>query len=274
MSFRINTNINGLFSHVYGNQINREISKSMERLSTGLKLNYAADGSADLAIADQLRSQHTGLTAAIKNSNDGIGLLKIADGALKEYTNILDKVQDKVNSAVNDTMSDDARTALENDVNKLLSQANNIATRTKYNGINLLDGTFSNKTFQTGAYSGETTNISIGDATIATQGLDSSNIDLSDSTAATTTLTSVETAITSIDGIRSSIGSDQINLESNVRNLETTSVNVKASESQLRDTDYAAEQEKLNKNSIRAQANAFAMEKGTQIQALVLNLLR
>jgi len=246
----------------------------MERLSTGLRLNRAADGSSDLSIANQLRAQATGLSAAIKNSNDAIVLLKIADGALSEYSNTLNEVHDKVNSAVNDTMSAEARTALQNDVNKLLAQADNIATRTKYNGINLLDGAFSNKKSQTGAYSGETTEVSTGDATIATLGIDTSNIDLSDVDAATTTLGKIETAITSLDGIRSGIGSDQLNLESNVRNLDTTVVNIKAAESSLRDTDYAEEQEKLNKNSIRAQANAFAMEKSTQLQSLVINLLR
>ena len=274
MSYTINTNVNGLYATMYGKQINRDISSSMEKLSTGLRLNRSADGSADMAIANQLRKQNEGLLQANKNAQDAIGLVKIADSALQEYSKILVQARDKALSAASDTSSPEARAALEEDVKQLLQQADDIAKTTTFNGINLLDGSFTDKKFQVGSESAQYISMSIDNTDIASQSIADADIDLTSQSGAEAAVTSLDAAIKSIDGIAAGIGSTQVALESRVRVNEVTAANVKSAESQLRDVDYAAEQETLNKNSIKAQANAFALSKSFEQQSLVLNLLR
>jgi len=274
MSFRINTNVSALFSNMYGKQIQHEANLSLEKLSTGLRINRAADDSAGLAIANQLRSQHQGLTQANKNAADAISLVKIADGAMDEYQKILVTARDKASQAISDTNSPEARAALEADVKALMEQADQIAKTTSFNGISLLDGTFTDKSFQVGAYSGQTMSMSIANTDIASQGLDDASIDLTTGSGAADALADIDTAIKAIDTIRSGIGSKQSALESRVRVNDATAVNVQAAESQIRDVDYAAETERLQKNTLKAQANAFALSKSFESQSLILNLLR
>lgn len=274
MSFRINSNISGLNAQIYGNIRQREIDLAMEKLSSGLRINRAADDASGMVIANQLRAQHSGLNQAIKNANNGIGLVKIADGALEEYQNILVQVRDKASQAASDTESAESRAAIANDIEKLLEQAQNIVDTTSYNGITLLDGSFTGKKIQAGAYSNQTIDISIGDAGRTAQGIDTASIDVSTQAGAMAAMDSFDAAIDGIDSIRSGIGSTQIQLESTIRNLETTSVNVKAAESQIREANLDEVQADLNKSYILAQTNLFTQTKSMELQAMVLNLLR
>lgn len=272
MGFQINTNTSANFANLYGRITQNKIDSSLEKLSTGLRINSAADDAAGMAIANQLRSQHQGLAQASRNAQDGIGLTKIADAAMEEYTNILMDVRDKMSQAVGDTNSTEARAALQADIDSLIAQAEDIATLTSYNGINLMDGTFTNKKIQTGAYSGQTTDISIGDTKTLTLGI--SSLDTTTGLTATAGLIAVDAAIKALDTIRSGVGATTSALESRVRVNDTTAVNIKAAESSIRDVDYAAEQERLNTNNIKMQANIFALGKSFENQSLVLNLLR
>ena len=274
MSFRINTNTAAQFANVYGRQTQSLINSSLEKLSTGLRINRAADDSAGMAIANQLRSQSQGLLQGNRNAQDAIGLVKIADGAMEEYQKILVIARDKAIQAASDTQSDDARAALEEDVKQLLQQADDIAKNTQFNGINLLDGSFTSKKFHVGSEANQVVNMSIGNTDIASQGIADDDIDLTAQDKAEEAIGKLDTAIKSIDTIRSGIGSTQSALESRVRVNETTQVNVAAAESSIRDVDYAKEQEKLNKNNIKMQANVFALSKAFESQSLILNLLR
>jgi len=274
MSFRINTNVNALFANMYGKQTQARIDSSLEKLSTGLRINRAADDSAGMAIANQLRAQSHGLAQGNKNAADAVGLVKIADGALEEYQKILVTARDKSVQAASDTNSTEARAALEEDVKQLLQQADDIAKNTSFNGINLLDGTFTGKKFQVGSESGQTISMSIANADLTSQSIADGDIDLTSQAGADAAVTSLDAAIKSIDGIRSGIGSTQSALESRMRVNENTIVNVKAAESQIRDVDYAAEQEKLTKNNIKMQANTYALQQSFQNQQMILGLLR
>lgn len=274
MSYQINTNVSALFANVYGKQTARESELSLEKLSTGLRINRAADDSAGMFIANQLRSQANGLAQGNKNAQDAIGLVKIADSALEEYQKLLVTARDKSIQAASDTNGPDARAALEEDVKQLLAQADDIAKTTSFNGIKLLDGTFTTKQFQVGSEANQTISMSIGNTDLTTQGLDDASVDLTTQAGANTAVTSFDAAIKSIDTIRAGIGSTQSALESKVRVNETTIVNVRAAESNIRDVDYASETEKLNKNNIKAQANAYALQQAFQSQQLVLGLLR
>jgi len=161
MGFRINTNIGAMNAHRNSVQTNVGLDRSLQRLSSGLRINTAADDASGLAIANQLKAQSTGLGQAIKNANDGVGVMQTADGALDEYENIINTVRTKSIQAASDGQNADSRQAIQNDITKLLEEANNIATTTQFNGQQLLDGSFSDKSFHIGAYKDETVDISI-----------------------------------------------------------------------------------------------------------------
>ncbi|AZV47279.1 flagellin B [Nautilia sp. PV-1] len=162
MGFRINTNIAALNAHAAGVENNRKLSDSLEKLSTGLRINKAADDASGLQIADSLRDQADSLGQAIRNANDAIGLFQIADKAMDEQVKILNTIKVKATQAAQDGQSADSRKALQEDITRLMEELDNIAGTTSYNGMSLLSGQFTNKEFQIGAYSNETVKASIG----------------------------------------------------------------------------------------------------------------
>ncbi len=167
MGFRINTNVAALTAHRNAVMNNKALDQNLERLSSGLRINKAADDASGLAIADSLNSQATGLGQAIRNANDGINIVQTADGALQEYTNIVNTVRTKSIQAASDGQNADSRKAIQKDIDKLLQEAQNIASTTSFNGQTLLNGGFHNKNFQIGAYSGQTVSIDIKNTQIA-----------------------------------------------------------------------------------------------------------
>ena len=170
MGFRINTNIAAMNAHRNSNQTNLALDKSLQSLSSGLRINTAADDASGLAIANQLKAQSTGLGQAISNANDGIGVMQTADGALDEYENIINTVRTKSIQAASDGQSSDSRAAIQRDISKLLDAADTIAQSTSFNGQQLLDGSFTNKSFHIGAYANETSKISIDSTRVAETG--------------------------------------------------------------------------------------------------------
>jgi len=166
MGFRINTNVGAMNAHMNSVNNNRGLDKSLEALSSGLRINKAADDASGMAIANQLNSQAEGLGQAIRNANDGINVAQTADGALEEYTNIINTVRTKAIQAASDGQNSDSRQAIQRDINKLLEEAQNIADTTSFNGQKLLDGTFTDKEFHIGAYANETVGIDIANTSI------------------------------------------------------------------------------------------------------------
>jgi flagellin len=170
MGFRINTNIAALNAHLYGVGTNREINSSLEKLSSGLRINKAADDSSGLAIADSLRSQANALGQAVANANDAMGIIQTADKAMDEQIKILDTIKMKAIQAASDNQSQGSRNAIQKDVNRLVEQLDNIARTTSFNGEQLLNGKFSNKEFQVGAYSNQTIRASISNTSAVATG--------------------------------------------------------------------------------------------------------
>ena len=162
MGFRINTNTAALTAHTSAVMNNRNLDNSLSKLSSGLRINKAADDASGLAIANSLRSQASSLGQAINNGNDAIGLLQTADGALSEYSNILDTIKSKAVQAASDGQNTASRLAIQKDISKLMEELNTIAKTTSFNGQKLLSGAFSNKEFQMGANANETVKVSIG----------------------------------------------------------------------------------------------------------------
>ncbi|ARR02440.1 flagellin [Campylobacter vicugnae] len=162
MSFRINTNIAAMNAHANSLITDRELTSSLGRLSSGLRIQTAADDASGLVIADSLKSQANSLGQAIANGNDAIGIVQTADKAMDEQIKILDTIKTKAIQAAQDGQNSDSRRALQNDISRLLEELDMIATTTSFNGQQLLNGNFSNKNFQIGAYSNETAKVSIG----------------------------------------------------------------------------------------------------------------
>ena len=170
MGFRINTNIGAMNAHRNAIQTNQGLDNSLSKLSSGLRINKAADDASGMAIANSLRSQANGLGQAIVNANDAIGVTQTADGALEEYTKIIDTIRVKSIQAASDGQTLETRGKIQEDIDRLMEEAQNIATTTSFNGQTLLNGAFENKAFHIGAYSGEVVKLSIGDAQISQVG--------------------------------------------------------------------------------------------------------
>ena len=281
---KINTNISSLTAQEAATNTNRSIAGSLEKLSTGLKINKASDDASGLAIADKLRTQVTSINQGVSNGNSAVALLQIADKSMAEQSKILDTVKAKLIQANTDTTSEDGRNAIAKDVSKLLKQLNNIAVQTNYNGTNLLQGT-------RGAVDGQSAlNFQIGENkadTISTKAIQantngfsltvlSGNAALATFTKAHATAgqTAVDKAITTLNGYRGDIGSTQNQVESAVRNLMTQSTNIKAAESVIRDVDYAEESANFNKLNIISQAGSYAISQSNATQQNVLRLLQ
>ena len=165
MSFRINTNVNALNTHANAVSNNVDLSKSLGKLSSGLRIQTAADDASGLSIADSLRSQASALGQAIANGNDAIGIIQVADKAMDEQLKILDTIKTKATQSAQDGQTTQSRQALQADIVRLMEELDNIGNTTSFNGQQLLNGTFSNKEFQIGAYSNQTVKASIGATT-------------------------------------------------------------------------------------------------------------
>jgi flagellin len=161
MGFRINTNVTALSSHATASANNRNIGNSLEKLSSGLRINKAADDASGMAIANSLRSQANSLGQAIKNANDGIGIIQTADKAMDEQSKILDTIKTKATQAAQDGQTEDTRKAIQKDITKLMEELDNIAETTSFNGQSLLSGQYTDKKFQIGASSNETISVDI-----------------------------------------------------------------------------------------------------------------
>lgn len=162
MAFQVNTNVNALNATAQSTFTQNSLSSSLQKLSSGLRINSAKDDASGMAIADSLRSQANTLGQAIRNANDGMGIIQIADKAMDEQVKILDTIKTKATQAAQDGQTTTTRTAIQADINRLIESLDNIAQTTSYNGLSLLSGSFTNKEFQVGAFSNQTIRASIG----------------------------------------------------------------------------------------------------------------
>ena len=281
---RINTNIASLNAQEANSLTNGKLNESLEKLSSGLRINNAADDASGLAIADKLRTQATSLNQGIDNGNSAVALMQIADKSMAEQSNILDTIKAKLIQANTDTTSDVGRESIRKDISKLLDQLDNIAKQTNYNGTYLLQATATNAaatstiSFQVGERPSDS--ITNGGIQSNTSGLAlttlagynaSGNLTR---TAAGDQQAVVDAAISSLNAYRAEIGSTQNQVESAVRNLMTQATNVKAAEAIIRDVDYAEESANFNKQNIIAQAGAYAISQANVAQQNVLRLLQ
>jgi len=248
-------------------------AKSTEKLSSGYRVNRAADDAAGLAISEKMRRQVKGLTQASRNAQDGISCVQTAEGALTEVHDMLQRMNTLANQASNDTMTSADRGYLNQEFQALKSEINRVASTTTFNEQNLLSGSFKNKNLQVGAEAGQFIGISINSMDATTIGVGGSQIDGATNGNAQTALTNVKNALASVSSQRADLGAVQNRLEHTIKNLDNVVENTTAAESQIRDTDMAAEMVSFSNNNILAQAGTSMLAQANQSNQNVLSLL-
>lgn len=252
-------------------------AKSTEKLSSGYKINRAADDAAGLSISEKMRSQIRGLNKASSNAQDGVSLVQTAEGALNETHSILQRMNELATQAANGTNTSVDRSAIRAELDQLTSEINRIQSTTQFNTMNLLDGTFSGATnqmkLQVGALSGQSIDFSIANMCATKIGLKKS-LSVSTFTKAGSYMKSVQDAIEVVSKQRSAMGAIQNRLEHTIANLDTTSENTQSAESRIRDTDMASEMVTYSKNNILAQAGQSMLAQANQSTQGVLSLLQ
>jgi len=269
---RINHNISALNTYRQLSFNNTQTAKNLEKLSSGYRINRAGDDAAGLAISEKMRGQIRGLEMAQKNAQDGISLIQTAEGALTETHAILQRMRELAVQAANDTNVTADRTAIQEEINALVSEINRIAQNTEFNTQKLLDGSFSNKTFHIGANSGQGITISIDSMKASALGVNA--LKVSNNSNANKAITSINTAIEKVSTQRSKLGAIQNRLEHTINNLGATSENLTAAESRIRDVDMAKEMMEFTKNNILSQAAQAMLAQANQVPQGVLQLLR
>ena len=274
MALSVNTNIASLSAQRALNSSQGTLETAFERLSTGKRINSAVDDAAGLAISTTLGSRVSGINQAIRNTNDGISVVQIAEGALDEVTNILQRMRDLAVQAANDSLGSSERTYLDTEQSNLASALDDVTGAAKFGSTALLDGTFSSKSFQIGAEDGDTLSITIDTATAAFLNVTAGDIDLSSAAAASDAIAAIDTALGTVSADRAGLGAVQSQLESTVRNLANVAQNTAAAQSRIVDTDYAAETANLTKAQILQQASTAILAQANAQPQSVLALLQ
>jgi flagellin len=282
MGLRVNNNIAAFNAYRNLNVTDNAMGKSLEKLSSGLRINRAADDAAGLAISEGLRSQIGGLKVAVRNAQDGISVVQTAEGALTETHSILQRMRDLAVQASNDgALSDTDKAKANEEYQALAKELDDIASKTTFNGTKLLDGSYGSaaggKLFQVGSNAGETLGVTI--ANMGTSGASSlfgaSGVgSIASASGASAQITAVNTAIGTVSTERAKLGAVQNRLEHKINNLNATVENLTASESRIRDTDMAEEMVSFTRSQILSQAGTAMLAQANQSSQGVLQLLR
>jgi flagellin len=252
MGLYINTNTNAINARRNLYATNTSLERAMQRLSSGKRLNSARDDAAGVAISQRMEAQIRGLNQASRNANDGISLAQVAEGALGAERDLLQRMRELAVQAANGTNSADDRNALHQEFVALRSEIQRVATQTKYNGLNLLNGSFVGVIMHVGAYAGENTSITISATSIATLGISALTISVASS--AGSALGVIDTALNGLAARRAALGAMQKRFEAVVSTNMITAENVAAANSRIEDADFAEESSNLARMTILRQA--------------------
>ncbi|WP_330998302.1 flagellin N-terminal helical domain-containing protein [Georgenia wutianyii] len=271
MAMSVQNNVSAMNAYRNLSNTQTNLSSSLEKLSSGFRINRAADDAAGLAISEGLRSQIGGLNVAVRNAQDGISVVQTAEGALNETHAILQRMRDlSVQASNTGALSDTAKGNIQAEIGQLAEGLTAIAEQTKFNGTELLDGSYAG-TFQVGANVGETISVSIAQSmTAGGLGVDA----LSMTTNATGAITAIDTAIDTVSKVRSDLGAKQNRLDHTINNLQVSVENLTASESRIRDTDMANEMVSYTSSNILQQAGTAMLAQANQMPQSILSLLR
>lgn len=253
------------------------LQKSTEKLSSGYKINRAADDAAGLSISEKMRNQIRGLNKASDNAQDGISLVQTAEGALNEVHSMLQRMSELAVQAANGTNATADRTALNDEVQQLKTEIQRVGSTTQFNKMNILDGGFSagtKKALQVGANANQTISIAISALTSVVGSSLTGALKISTATNAQSAITTVQSSIEKLSTLRSKLGAVQNRLEHTVANLDNISENTQSAESRIRDTDMAEEMVQYSKNNILQQAGQSMLAQANQANQGVLSLLQ
>jgi len=288
MAMSINTNVASLNAQRNLSVSQSQLSKSMQRLSSGLRINSAADDSAGLAISENLRGQIRSQNQATRNANDGVSLIQTAEGALNETSSILVRMRELAQQSATSTVGSTERGYIQNEFAKLSSEIDRISSTAEFNGTKLLDGSISSGAtakmdFQVGTRN--TTNdvigLTIGKMNSASMKIDSTwssgkaggTIDVNTQTGAQAALTAIDNAVASVSNTRGDLGATQNRLQSTINNLQVAMENTSAAESRIRDVDVASETATMTRNNILTQAGTAILAQANQSPQAALKLL-
>ncbi len=274
----INTNVGALNANRNLNFNNTQMGKTMEKLSSGYRINRAADDAAGLAISEKMRFQINGLTQAQRNAQDGISLIQTAEGALTEVHSMLQRLNTLANQAANGTYDATDRAKIQLEVDELIGEISNIASTVNFNGISLLNSS-DKVTFQIGSDANTSISIQLASLTPSdlgkslANGLKSLTVTGADATNANAAITAIKSAISQVSTQRATFGAVQNRLEHTVNNLGVMVENLSASESRIRDADMATEMTAFTKNQILVQAGTAMLAQANSAPQSVLRLL-
>ncbi|MBW2056222.1 MAG: flagellin FliC [Deltaproteobacteria bacterium] len=279
MALRINHNVMALNSYRHLSITQGKLSKSIEKLSSGLRIVRAADDAAGLAISEKMRADIRGFNQAVRNANDGVSMLQTAEGALNEISGMLTRMRELAEQAATGTVGTSQKGTLDQEFQALVSEINRIADATEFNGTKLINGALSSgsataATFQIGIGNNSSTDrLSIGISGMHAASIGLSGISISATANALTALAAVDTAIANVASQRGDIGAVQNRLESTIANLNISAENLTAAESQIRDVDMALEMANFTKNQIMTQAGTAMLAQANLANQSVLTLL-
>jgi len=278
MAITINTNVASLNAQRNLGSTQMSLQGNLGRLSTGLRINTAADDAAGLAISEKLKSQIRSLGQAERNANDGVSLLQTAEGAMNEISGIMSRMRELAVQSANGTLGDTERGFLDDEFQALSAEIDRIADVTEFNGQALLDGSASALSMQVGinASSSDTLTVAISDMHASELGGTSSNIstvDISSVSGAQSALSVIDGAISDISASRASLGAVQNRLNVTISNLGSARENLSAANSRIRDVDVASETAALTRNSILMQAGVSVLAQANQMPSVALSLL-
>ncbi len=280
---RINHNISSMIGQQALSNNHKDLSKSLEKLSTGLRINRASDDAAGLSVSESLRANIRGMDRAKSNAEDGIALLQIAEGSTGEISNVLQRMRELSIQSGTDTLTTTERTYTQNEFSALMSEVTRISSSASYNGMTLLDGVSGSfgssgsisSVLHIGAGSNSTNRITIGiDAmTLGALGLSATSTSVSTAATALSSLSLIDTAIKSVNKMRSDMGAYVNRLEFAISNLANTSYNTQDAESRIRDVDFAKETTSFTRSQILSQSATSMLSQANQVPQGVLGLL-
>lgn len=276
MAFAVRTNNTALRAMNDLNSTHSKLGGTLERVSSGMRVNRAADDAAGLGVATNLRTQISSTRQAMRNSNDGISVIQTAEGAATSVVDMLDRMRELAVQSSSETLADDERAYIQDEFTQLTAEVDRISAVTEFNGLQLADGTNATLDVQVGIQNNADSRITItlGDLTATTLGVDALSVDMSTAAGAQTAIDSIDTALDTVNSYRSDLGSVQNRIDNALNNAATYTESLSSAEGSIMDADYAYETAEMTKQQIMQQSGIAAMAQAKGIVQSVTALLQ
>ncbi len=276
MSITVNTNTSANMAMNNLGKASKALAKSFERISSGLRITSAADDAAGLGVAENMHVAAASARVASRNINDGVSMIAVAEGASGEVGNLLGRMRELAVQSASETLDDDERAYVQDEYTSLAAEVDRISAVTEFNGKKLTDGSVTTIGVQVGISNtaNDQVDITMGDLSATTLGVDTASIDMSTSGGASSAITVIDSAIDMVSGYRSDYGAAENRLESAQSNLETFAENTSAAESQIRDADFGYETAEMSKQQILQQAGVAILGQAKGVGAAAISLIQ